>query len=208
MSNTIAIYDKDINYAKAMGEATKYWKSIELNEQCAVDIGRVIHEHTNYFSDRSGKTDYDKALVDLLVDYSPDRIEAVVATYIYDSCGEHAYEDIYEYASRVLARFPKSIYYRLVSLNIPVHHTKVLEFAKTVFSVCNKADEPLRADDSETKSEVEMDVETGIISINRTIDGVPRAIELTESEINDIINFSASKDATIYPTKLESEPVN
>ena len=205
MSNTIAIYDKDINYAKAMGEATKYWKSIELNEQCAVDIGRVIHEHTNYFSDRSGKTDYDKALVDLLADYS---IEAVVATYIYDSCGEHAYEDIYEYASKVLARFPKSIYYRLVSLDIPVHHTKVLEFAKTVFSVCNKADEPLRADDSETKSEVEMDVETGIISINRTIDGVPRTIELTESEINDIINFSASKDATIYPTKLESEPVN
>ena len=143
MSNTIAIYDKDINYAKAMGEATKYWKSIELNEQCAVDIGRVIHEHTNYFSDRSGKTDYDKALVDLLADYSPDRIEAVVATYIYDSCGEHAYEDIYEYASKVLARFPKSIYYRLVSLDIPVHHTKVLEFAKTVFSVCNKADEPL-----------------------------------------------------------------
>lgn len=208
MSNTIAIYDKDINYAKAMGEATKYWKSIELNEQCAVDIGRVIHEHANYFSDRNGKTDYDKALVDLLADYSPDRIEAVVAAYIYDSCGEYAYEDIYEYASKVLARFPKSIHHRLVSLDIPVHHTKVLEFAKTVFSVCNKADEPLRADDSETKSEVEMDVETGIISINRTIDGVPRTIELTKSEINDIINFSASKDATIYPTKLESEPVN
>lgn len=100
-----------------------------------------------------------------------------------------------------------SVHVALFVSSAAVSSSTVLEFAKTVFSVCNKADEPLRAGDSETKSEVEMDVETGIISINRTIDGVPRTIELTKSEINKIINFSASKDATVYPTKLESEPV-
>lgn len=194
MSDIIAIYNKDINYAKAMSEATAYWKSIELNEQCAVDIGRVIHEYTSYFSNRNGETDYDRALTDLLDDYSPDRIEAVVAAYIYDNCGEHAYEDIYEYAIKVLARFPKSIYYRLVSLDIPVHHTKALEFAKTVFSICNKADEPLRADDSETNTAVEVDNDTGVVRINRVIDGVPRSVELTESEINSIVDFATIKN--------------